>query len=107
MQFDGDERKASEEYRKAIELDPRQGPAYANLGATWQSVEWAPWIGIEYLNKSIEFDPDNLAAYLLRGHATFNWKRTARPSRTLSWRSNGNEPADARPCSAGDWRKRA
>jgi tetratricopeptide (TPR) repeat protein len=64
--FDADERKASEEYRKAIEIDPKHGPAYGNLGslAARRGVATA---AIEYLDKSIDLNPDNLVAYFFRG----------------------------------------
>ena len=66
--LDTDERKASEAYRKAIEIDPKLGPAYASLGAM-AARRGAASTAIEFLDKSIEFEPDDLTTYLMRGHA--------------------------------------
>jgi tetratricopeptide (TPR) repeat protein len=63
-----DEQKASEEFRKAIEIDPKLGPAYANLGMM-AARRGTATSAVEYLDKSIALDPANPLAYLARGGA--------------------------------------
>ena len=64
--FDANELKATEEYRKAIEIDPKHGLAYATLGLL-AARKGAFASAIEYLDKAIEFEPTSAAAYVLRG----------------------------------------
>jgi tetratricopeptide (TPR) repeat protein len=60
--------EAAKEYRKAIELDPTLGPAYTNLGGL-AFRQGSFDAAVEYADKSIAVDPDELMAYHLRGLA--------------------------------------
>jgi tetratricopeptide (TPR) repeat protein len=64
--LDRDERRAPAEFQKAIEIDPMHGPAYVNLGVMALR-RGSSMNALLYLNKALEFEPDNPIAHLARG----------------------------------------
>jgi tetratricopeptide (TPR) repeat protein len=92
--FDGNEMKASEEYRQAIKVDPKLGPAYTSLGML-AFRRGAGASAIEFLDKAIEFEPDELMNYLVRGQAKIETEAYDQAIADFNVAIKDPEPADA------------
>src|SRR5262245_39490339 len=94
--FDANELKATEEYRRAIEIDPKHGLAYASLGAL-AARKGAFTSAIQYLDKAIEFEPTSAGSYVLRGQTRIQLETydKAVEDFTAALKLGPPEPADA------------
>jgi tetratricopeptide (TPR) repeat protein len=95
--LDRDERRAPGEFRKSIEIDPKHGPAYLNLGIMALR-RGSSANALMYLNRALEFEPDNPVAHLVRGQVRIQLDAYDDAIADFSAALNGSElpePAEA------------